>query len=62
MPAYRTTAVRKERMNFAASWSIAVHNVKLGETLWASARGMDVVTAEIGCELELIFGGDVGES
>jgi hypothetical protein len=38
-----------------------MHDVKLGKILWASARGVDVMAAEIRTELELLLGRDICE-
>jgi len=61
MPAHSTGAVSKERVDLAASWSVTVHNVKLGVALWTAARRVDVMAAEIGTKVKLLLGWDIGK-
>jgi hypothetical protein len=59
VPADSTVAIVKERISFIAGWSIAMHDVQFWDPFWTSARGMDVMAAEISSEFESLFNRDI---
>lgn len=61
MPANTAGSVGEESIELVAGLAISVDNVHLWVTLWASASGVDVVTAKVAAELEGVGDGEVCE-